>query len=138
VLRVLAGVLPGVRPGHSRLALRPRIVRDSGTGDVALVHVVGVKFTESPDVARRAIDHVAPRVQARSTARPAAGQGWNLAGGRDPATRESLLDLATSESVVYLDDLIERRTNAWCAELATAAITRLVGESFPRKARERD
>ncbi|HKY00717.1 MAG TPA: FAD-dependent oxidoreductase [Steroidobacteraceae bacterium] len=138
VLRVLAGVLPGVRPGHSRLALRPRIVRDSGPGDVALVHVVGVKFTESPHVARRAIDQIAPSVKARRTARPAAGQGWNLAGGRDPATRESLLDLATSESVVYLDDLIERRTNAWCAEPATAAITRLVGESFPRKARERD
>ena len=138
VLRVLAGVLPGARPGHARLAQRPRVVRDSGTSGVALVHVVGVKFTESPDVARRAIDQVASPSKARTTARPAAGHGWNLAGGRGPATRESLLDLATNESVVYLDDLIERRTNAWCDDSATAAITRLVGESFPRRPRERD
>jgi hypothetical protein len=68
-------------------------------------------------------------------ARPAAGSGWNLADGRDPATRESLLDLATNESVVYLDDLIERRTNAWCDEAATATVTRLVGDLLPRQAR---
>jgi glycerol-3-phosphate dehydrogenase len=135
VLRVLAGILPGVRPGHSRLALRPRIVRDSGTGGVALVHVVGVKFTESPDVARRALDHIVAAAKLRAMARPAAGSGWNLADGRDPATRESLLDLATNESVVYLDDLIERRTNAWCDEAATATVTRLVGDLLPRQAR---
>ena len=136
VLRVLAGVLPGIRPGRSRLALRPRIMRDSGTGDVALVHVVGVKFTESPDVARRALDHIVRAANVRGTLRPAAGSGWNLADGRESATRESLLDLATNESVVYLDDLIERRTNAWCDEAATATVTRLVGESVPRHSRD--
>jgi glycerol-3-phosphate dehydrogenase len=138
VLRVLAGLLPGVRPGRPQLALRPRIVRDSGTGNVAVVHVVGVKFTESPDVARRALDHIVAAAKLRGMARPAAGSGWNLAGGRDPATRESLLDLATNESVVYLDDLIERRTNAWCDEAASEAIARLIGESFPSHPRERN
>jgi hypothetical protein len=49
-----------------------------------------------------------------------------------------MLDLATDESVVYLDDLIERRTNAWCDEAATATVTRLVGESLPRHSRARD
>ena len=138
VLRVLAGVLPGVEPGRSRLALRPRIVRDSGAGDVALVHVVGVKFTESPEVARRALDHIVRAANVSGTPRPEAGKGWNLAGGSDSATREAMLDLATDESVVYLDDLIERRTNAWCDEAATATVTRLVGESLPRHSRARD
>jgi glycerol-3-phosphate dehydrogenase len=131
VLRVLAGVLPGVRPGQSRLALRPRIVRDSGAGGVMLVHVVGVKFTESPAVARRALDLVVDATGPR-TGRPAAAGGWDLAGRRDSATARSLLELAANESVVYLDDLIERRTNAWCDEAATATLMRLVGQSFPQ------
>ena len=133
VLRVLAGILPGVRPGSTRLALRPRIVRDSGThGEV--VHVVGVKFTESPDVARRALDLLVGTTAARATRRPPAATAWNLAGGRDATTAQSLLDLAADESVVYLEDLIERRTNAWCDAAAMAQVVSLAGHALPRDA----
>ena len=134
VLRVLAGMLPGVRPGQPRLALRPRIVRDSGIGGGPLVHVVGVKFTEAPDVARRALDLVDAASVRRATRRPPAGSGWNFAGGCDAPTSQSLLDLAADESVVYLEDLVERRTNAWCDAATTAQVVRLAGHVLPRSA----
>jgi glycerol-3-phosphate dehydrogenase len=133
VIRVLAGILPGIRPGLSRLALRPRIVRDVGAGGVTLLHVIGVKFTESPLVARRALDFVTAARSNSLTARPAAADGWNLAGGHAAPTARSLLELASNESVVYLDDLIERRTNAWCDEAATASLIRVAGQTLPQR-----
>jgi glycerol-3-phosphate dehydrogenase len=133
VVRVLAGILPGVRPGSPRLANRPRIVRDSAVGGIPLVHVVGVKFTEAPVVAARALDRLGLGARRSGTARPPSGAGWNLAEGDETATPETLLDLATSESVVYLEDLIERRTNAWCVESAAARVEQLLGGKLARR-----
>lgn len=133
VLRVLAGILPGVRPGSTRLATRPRVVRDSAAGGTPLVHVVGVKFTESPAVASRALDCLGIAARRASTPRPGSGTGWDLAGGRESATRQSLLDLAAGEGVVYLEDLLERRTNAWCDASAAALVERLLEGELARR-----
>jgi glycerol-3-phosphate dehydrogenase len=136
VLRVLAGILPGIRPGTSRLASRPRVVCELTGSGSPIVHVVGVKFTEAPVVAVKALDHIGVSFERNSVKRPPAGVGWHLAGARDAATTRTLLDLAASESVVYLEDLIERRTNAWCDESATALVERLLeGKLARRKSR---
>ena len=115
---------------NSRLG--PRVVRDSAAAGIPLVHVVGVKFTEAPAVAVQAVDRIGRAPRRSGMVRPAAGAGWNLAGGHENVTAQSLLDLATSESVVYLEDLIERRTNAWCDESATARVERLLAGKLAR------
>ena len=134
IRRVLAGVLPGVRAGQSRLATRPRIVRAAAAGGARVVHVVGVKFTEAPEVARRAVDCIAGRSLARPAPRPPPGENWDVLDEASPATHQSLLDLAARESVVYLDDLIERRTNAWCDDSASDRVARLTESSLTRHA----
>lgn len=134
IKRVLAGVLPGVRAGQFRLATRPRIVRDATAGGARVVHVVGVKFTEAPEVARRAVNCIAGRSLARPGPRPPPGNHWDVLDEASLATRQSLLDLAARESVVYLEDLVERRTNAWCDEAASDRVTRLTEGSVTRHA----
>jgi glycerol-3-phosphate dehydrogenase len=126
ILRTLAGKLPGVHGRRLRLATRPRLVPDTAAGGAAAVHLLGVKFTEAPDVARAAVDCVVGRSGTPPGPRPSPGEHWNVIDRSRPATRESLLDLAARESVVYLEDLIERRTNAWCDETAIAAVAGLV------------
>ena len=130
VLRVLADVLPGVRPHDRRLAMRPRIHRDSAGGGAALWHVVGVKFTEASDVARRVLHLVCGGGNADLRPRPAGGSGWDVLDRTEPITRTALLDLAASESVLYLEDLIERRTNAWCDADTRQRVEALVGDDF--------
>jgi glycerol-3-phosphate dehydrogenase len=130
VLRVLADVLPGVRPNHAQLAMRPRIVRDSAGGGAALWHVVGVKFTEAPDVARRVVQLACSGNRAQLRPRPASAGGWDVFDRSQPMTRAALLDLAESESVLYLEDLTERRTNAWCDTAMQQRLENLVGQDF--------
>jgi hypothetical protein len=89
-------------------------------------------------VARRALDLITTAAPTRETIRPAAAIGWDVVDGSDPPTAQSLRDLASSESVVYLDDLVERRTNAWCDEGASASVVRLAGEALPRNASRED
>jgi glycerol-3-phosphate dehydrogenase len=126
IKRVLAGVLPGAcAGGRFRLATRPRVVRDATAGGACVVHVVGVKFTEAPEVARRAVNCIAGQSLARPGPRPPPGIHWDVLDEASLATRQSLLDLAARESVVYLEDLVERRTNAWCDEAASDRVARL-------------
>jgi glycerol-3-phosphate dehydrogenase len=126
ILRILTGSLPGAYARRLRLATRPRLLPDTAAGGAVAVHVIGVKFTEAPDVARAAVDCVAGRSETQPGPRPPPGEHWNVLDCSPPATRESLLDLAARESVVYLEDLVERRTNAWCDEKASAGLAGLV------------
>ena len=134
VLRILAGMLPGVGSGEVRLAVRPRIHHDVATGGARLLHVVGVKLTEAPEVARRTLDGVTGTIARKLPGRPSPGSGWNALDPAHPPTRESLLALAARESVLYLDDLLERRTNAWCDAAASAKIADLMAGAFRSKA----
>jgi glycerol-3-phosphate dehydrogenase len=134
VLRVLAGILPGVRAGDARLATRPRIARDTAAGGARVVHVVGVKFTEAPEVARLALDRLCGAAALPAIARPPPGGDWNVLEPSRPATREALLGLAARESVVYLEDLVERRTNAWCDRAASERVARLVEGALDSRA----
>ena len=103
------------------------ILRRFAAGGSGLVHVVGVKFTEAPDVARRALDLLTRSTSPGPGQRPPAVARWNVLDPSTPATRESLLELVANESVLCLDDLLERRTNAWCDEAVSAHVERLVG-----------
>jgi glycerol-3-phosphate dehydrogenase len=134
VLRVFAGTLPGVRKGEARLAVRPRIERDVAAGGASVVHVVGVKFTEAPDVARQALDRLVGTVPRGPESRPTPGDHWDVLDPAHPATRESLRELAASESALFLEDLIERRTNAWCDETASSDVARLMGGALAQRA----
>lgn len=134
VLRVLAGMLPGVGSREPRLAVRPRIYGDVATGGARLLHIVGVKLTEAPEVARWTLDRVTGPIGGKLPGRPLPGSGWNALDPASTPTRESLLALAGRESVLYVDDLLERRTNAWCDAAASARIASLVAGAFRSKA----
>jgi len=125
VLRVLAGMLPGVRAGSERLAMRPLVVRGVATGGAAVWHVCGVKLTEAPAIARDVLDHVTGHARGPLAPRPAAASGWDVIGG-PPVTRDAVLALAASESAVYVEDVVERRTNAWCDGRAQSRIEALL------------
>jgi hypothetical protein len=85
----------------------------------------------------RALNYVAvqsarPARKGALPPRPHAAEGWNVLDRSRPVTRESLLDIAARESVVYLEDLIERRTNAWCDGTARRRVVDLVEGCLPR------
>jgi glycerol-3-phosphate dehydrogenase len=134
ILRVLSGILPGVQSGSPRLAVRPRIDIDMPESGARTAHVIGVKFTEAPQVARRALDRLTGTAGGRLGSRPAGASRWDAFDSSAPITRESLHKLVADESVLCLDDLVERRTNAWCDEEARVTIERLADGLVARRA----
>jgi glycerol-3-phosphate dehydrogenase len=134
VLRVMAGILPGVRPASDLLAMRPLIRRRAMPGGATLWSVLGVKFTEAPEIARRLMDAVSGAVRGALPDRPAAARGWDVLDGAQPVSRESLLELAAAESAMCVEDLVERRTNAWCDPDARQRIETSVGDGLGRHA----
>jgi glycerol-3-phosphate dehydrogenase len=133
VARVLWGVLPGVRAGSGQLAPRPSIVDATAIGGARVCTVLGVKFTEAPDVARAVLDRVTRGSRADLPPRPAPATGWDMMSG-PPLSRDAVLSLAASESAVYLEDLIERRTNAWYDEAACRRLEKLVNGALRARA----
>ena len=134
VLRVLAGTLPGVHHDSSKLATRPLVARYSAAGGAALWSVVGVKFTEAPDVARKVLDAVTRRSRDELPRRPIAADKWDVLHDAEALSRTALLQLAANESAICFDDLLERRTNGWCDEDMRKRIKALVGDDFNKVA----
>jgi glycerol-3-phosphate dehydrogenase len=133
VARVLWGVLPGVRAGSGQLAPRPSIVDATAIGGARVCTVLGVKFTEAPDVARAVLDRVTGTGRADLPRRPVPATGWDMMSGQ-PVERDAVLSLAASESAVYLEDLIERRTNAWYDEAACRRLEAIVNGALRTRA----
>jgi glycerol-3-phosphate dehydrogenase len=149
VLRVFAGLLPATRSGTARLSVRPVIVdHEREGGPRKLVSVSGVKFTTARLVAERTLDVLGPRLgrlrARRGERRPPRVGGLDFTQGPEtfgPDTVASLRELAETESVVTIDDLLFRRTNWAVAERDTEPLRARVagalgwtGRSFTRQA----
>lgn len=126
VLRIYAGLLPGVRTGSAELARRPVILdhRAHGGPD-GLWSVSGIKFTTARRVAAAILDRCLPSseilsadAEAGGAARRARttrfGPSWKIPdadGDADASWADDLRLIIEEESVVYLDDLLVRRTS---------------------------
>ncbi len=125
VRRVYSGLLPAKRSGSAALACRPRVLEHArGGGPRGLYSVSGVKFTTARLVAERVVVKIAR--QERMFLRHAphdssdaarAVCGVDLIDARvalaapDDALRQAVSRIAAEESVVYVDDLLRRRTS---------------------------
>lgn len=123
ILRVYAGLLPAAEAGSAKLACREMIHRhgDHG-GPENVLSVSGVKFTTARDVAEKALRRAwrayggLPPYRAGS-ARPIGGYSIDLhdphalASVAEDALAAELRRLVDEEAVMYLEDLLLRRTN---------------------------
>lgn len=123
VAQVYPGLLPAVAEGSERLAVR-EIIYDHGTqgGPSGLFSVSGVKFTTARSVAEKTMEMICARQgkqlpQPSQTERPLAVPSLNLTefnqlySSNAGAAAAYLRRLVDEESVVYLDDLLLRRTD---------------------------
>ena len=119
ILRVYAGLLPGVATGSPRLARHPTLVDHGAAGGPGgLFSVSGVKFTTARRVAARALARAFPGVPERAPREDEAaaadrarrlrfGPAWSPGDAEDEAL---VRQLVADEAVVHLDDLLLRRT----------------------------
>ncbi len=125
VLRVYCGLLPAEEPGTEHTAHRPVWI-DHGRADgpVGLFSVSGVKYTTARLVAEQTLRRVFGRKlrdYREAAARPEAESALDFADYRPNLDRpDELRRVARLESVVYLDDMIHRRTD-WGADPRVAA-----------------
>ncbi len=84
-------------------------------------------------VARAVLDRVTGATRADLPPRPVPATGRDMMSSQ-PVERDAVLALAASESAVYLEDLIERRTNAWYAEPARRRLEALVNGALRTRA----
>jgi glycerol-3-phosphate dehydrogenase len=128
VLRVFSGFMPGVTAGGDKVSRRP-IIHDHARhgGPRGLFSVSGVKYTTARDVAQKALYVVFAGGKRDLSYRPDTNRPPSntpqldlqhpdaLLNGDDPQQGETLRRLVQDESVVYLDDLLLRRTD-WLAD----------------------
>ena len=112
VVRVLAGLQPAAAPGGAEPSNRP-VMLDHGAdgGPRGLYSVSGVKYTTARLVAEKTIGAAFPgRARALPT-RPAPGPAGEagLFALPDDALADRLKRIVREESVVHLDDLLNRR-----------------------------
>lgn len=120
VLRVYCGLLPAEKPGHEETAHRPVWVEHGRSGGpTGLFSVSGVKYTTARLVAEQTLRRVYGsklRDYAADTDRPPAAHGLDFYDYRPNAgNADAIRAFAELESVVYLDDMIHRRTD-WGAD----------------------
>jgi glycerol-3-phosphate dehydrogenase len=147
VVRVYSGLLPAKRLGREELAVRPTLVDHSRAGGpTGLWSVSGVKYTTSRLVA----EHTLRRCYAASgrdlSVRPGTERPPPVVGPTDalPAcptgrhrdeTKRLIEAIVEDEAVIYMDDLLSRRTD-WGTDPATAdaaaeTVTELLGRRLP-------
>jgi glycerol-3-phosphate dehydrogenase len=125
VERIMWEMLPGKTVGTHDLAMRPIIV-DHGSlhGMPGFVSVVGVKFTEAPDVARRVIDSLFGKRRGCLPPRPRSTGAHTIGLTGDSSRDASMIDqIRCTESVMEEHDLLFRRTSLWATKAQEAGTT---------------
>ena len=116
IVRTLAGVLPIKQP-ETQLASREKIWDHGKKGGIkGLYSVAGVKFTTSRLVAERTLNTIFPNRHKANNIPPedtaARGQfDYDWLPGDDTTWLQSLQKIIAEEAVIYLDDLVLRRTS---------------------------
>ncbi|OFX13822.1 MAG: hypothetical protein A2Z18_02360 [Armatimonadetes bacterium RBG_16_58_9] len=126
ILRVYSGLIPATKRGSTRLAKRPVIcVHSQHGGPRGFVSVCGIKYTTARLVAERALQAIyGKRCYGTDGERPQTENRIRLedADGMlsvdDALLAEELKRLVKQEAVVYVDDLLFRRTG-WCDDPKT-------------------
>ena len=150
VMRVYSGLLPARAEGTVDLAVR-EVILNHGVrgGPVGFWSISGIKFTTARLVAektlRRAFGSEGRDIRVRSgTDRPAVGcavahdDPQSLFRGADRSVAQSIRRLIQEEAVVYMEDLLLRRTD-WGYEPQTEGalatrVTELIGWELPSRA----
>ena len=135
VAHVFSGFLPVKREGSNVLSERWVMQNHADRGGPqGLISVSGVKFVAAPMVARQVADSVISahfpdhsRPSTELPPRPAPNTGWANTPENDP-NFEALTQLARSEAVTQLSDLVLRRTSMWTNPQAWSAFPRIAEE----------
>lgn len=122
ITRVFSGLLPGKGQTGHRLAARPIIIDHGREGGVQnLFSVSGVKFTTARRVAEHVLDLAIShpckkRDLSKHRPSPVQQEDWSCGTSDAGGIRDRMPGLRTlveQEAVMYLDDLVLRRTSLW-------------------------